>query len=281
MQKRSISVPECLLAAGSTAVIAVLEYLTTHRLDFAAFFLVPIIALAWRQGRRAGIVLAVVTAVAWGTVDRLSVPADWPTGLVVANALIRLAVNLFAVHIVARLRDRRDEALRMASSDGLTGVANSRSFRETATRAVKKAREEKTPLTVAFMDLDDFKKVNDTLGHAVGDEVLQLVAQTLQRNVRGTDLVARLGGDEFAVLLPGTDLEAAQALFERLQKELKGLFNRRGLPVGASVGVAAFAVPPLEVEELLRHADELMYEVKRSGKGAFAAKRWQDGQASG
>jgi diguanylate cyclase (GGDEF)-like protein len=119
---------------------------------------------------------------------------------------------------------------------------------------------------VGYLDLDDFKKVNDTLGHAAGDDVLLLVADTLRQNTRSVDFVARLGGDEFAVILPGTDHEGAAQLFARIRTALQDAARRRRVPVGFSVGIVTYRAPPASVQDMVTTADDLMYQAKRDGK---------------
>jgi diguanylate cyclase (GGDEF)-like protein len=116
------------------------------------------------------------------------------------------------------------------------------------------------------MDVDDFKLINDRLGHSAGDRLLRLVADTIRQNVRGIDVVARLGGDEFAVLMPETDERAAQVVIRRVRRQLLEAARREDWPVTFSAGLVTWIAPPAGVDEMLRAADELMYDAKRHGK---------------
>ena len=107
-------------------------------------------------------------------------------------------------------------------SDPLTGVANSRVFLELLKREIARARRYKRPLTLAYLDLDNFKSVNDILGHAMGDKVLQTVVSTVNANIRVTDVVGRLGGDEFVLLLPETDMQGARSGRSCVRSEVEG-----------------------------------------------------------
>ena len=122
------------------------------------------------------------------------------------------------------------------------------------------------PLALLYLDLDDFKAVNDQHGHQTGDAVLRLVANAMRRAIRQSDIVGRLGGDEFGVLMPETDGVVAEAAATRLASGIRTVFQ--GTPsVTASIGlVSTINVASLGVEELLRRADTAMYEAKRSGK---------------
>ncbi|HLM56720.1 MAG TPA: GGDEF domain-containing protein, partial [Pyrinomonadaceae bacterium] len=146
--------------------------------------------------------------------------------------------------------------------------ANKRHFVELAEAELGRARRHGHPFSVAYMDVDDFKLVNDHLGHSAGDRLLKSVAETIRRDVRSIDVVARLGGDEFAVLMPETDGRAARAAVERLRDRLAFAARQQGWPVTFSIGVATWDEPPPSVDEVLRRADELMYAAKRGGKNS-------------
>ena len=127
-------------------------------------------------------------------------------------------------------------------------------------------------MTLLYIDLDNFKQVNDAFGHETGDELLIEVAATIRTNVRSTDTVARLGGDEFALLLPETDQEAALVVTNKLREALLVSMQRREWPVTFSIGLVSFATPPESVEEMLKQADAVMYSVKLKGKNSIAAQ---------
>jgi diguanylate cyclase (GGDEF)-like protein len=118
--------------------------------------------------------------------------------------------------------------------------------------------------------VDDFKLVNDRLGHSAGDRLLMLVADTLRANVRAVDVVARLGGDEFAVLMPETDDRSAQVMLRRVRRQLLEAARLKGWPVTFSAGLITWVEPPPGVDEMLRTADELMYTAKRHGKNSVS-----------
>ena len=157
----------------------------------------------------------------------------------------------------------------MARTDYLTGAFNGRSFGETAAAEIARARRHSHPFSVAYIDVDDFKQINDRQGHSAGDRLLKTVADGLRRNVRGVDTVARIGGDEFAVLMPETDARAAQVAMRRTRRRLLEEARRAGWPVTISVGVVTFDHAPDSVDDLLRAADDVMYSAKRGGKNAL------------
>lgn len=157
---------------------------------------------------------------------------------------------------------------RQALLDGLTGLANRRSADETLRLEVARARRFGDKVCLVIADLDDFKNVNDTFGHPVGDDALRMFAATLAATVREMDVAARWGGEEFALVLPGTDAEGGARLAERARVALedRGLrVDGRAVPLTASFGVAALP-PSVDVDELVSAADAALYEAKRTGK---------------
>jgi diguanylate cyclase (GGDEF)-like protein len=170
-------------------------------------------------------------------------------------------------------RKRFEDQLRhRAFHDELTGLANRALFYDRTDHALSRGTREGRDVAVLFVDLDDFKPVNDRLGHAAGDQLLQLVAKRLMGCVRSADTVARLGGDEFGILLEDTGTERAVQAAERVLAALETRFDlpSEALRVSASVGVAVSRDGVRDVEELLRAADRAMYEAKRAGKHRFA-----------
>jgi diguanylate cyclase (GGDEF)-like protein len=116
------------------------------------------------------------------------------------------------------------------------------------------------------MDIDNFKQINDGLGHSTGNALLHLVAETIRKNVRAVDIIARLGGDEFAILMPETGYEQSGIVINKVQKYLLDAVEERGWPVTFSFGVVTCNNPLCKVDELIKAADNLMYSVKNSGK---------------
>jgi diguanylate cyclase (GGDEF)-like protein len=167
------------------------------------------------------------------------------------------------------------EILKLATTDSLTEVANRRSFLDRGEVERERAIQYGGPLSVLLLDVDHFKRVNDTYGHAAGDAVLRTLSETVRRSARKTDLVGRLGGEEFAVLLPRTGVAAAQELAERIRLGVASTLVRVGtesLAVTVSIGVATMAGPAEPVEAMLRRADLLMYDAKVGGRNRVVAE---------
>ncbi len=176
------------------------------------------------------------------------------------------AIEMKRKELEALNRDLED----LATRDPLTGLLNRRSLMDRMREAQALNRRYGTLTTVMLLDLDDFKLVNDTLGHAVGDEVLVTVSNVLRNSVRANDQAFRFGGDEFVVMLPRTPPEVARGLAERLVRSVAERCSKilpDDMAVGCSVGISAIVEPGETAAEVLQHADEALYLVKCSGKG--------------
>ena len=168
--------------------------------------------------------------------------------------------------------DRLSVYRQMAYRDCLTGLHNRRYFEERIREeCARAARTTGYCFSVVLIDVDDFKTVNDTLGHAVGDEVLEGVARFLRDGVREVDIVCRMGGDEFALLLPDTPAGGCQVVIERMRAALENSQKYFPTPVGLSLGGAAHPPGPADGEGILAQADTAMYMDKRQRKAARSA----------
>lgn len=185
------------------------------------------------------------------------------------NAALILGLFLISVHLLASLRSALLQAENLASTDHLTGLVNRRLFLNLAKTEINRFRRYKHPFTIAYIDIDNFKTVNDTFGHSTGDTLLCLVAEVSRNNIRATDVIARLGGDEFALLLPETGYEQAQVVIQRVQKRLLNTMQKNKWPATFSIGAVTFINPPASVDEMIEKADRLMYFVKNNGKNRF------------
>ncbi|HMC05102.1 MAG TPA: EAL domain-containing protein [Actinomycetota bacterium] len=176
------------------------------------------------------------------------------------------------IHDISERKHLEAELTRQALHDPLTALANRTLLIDRMAHALTRAERSEAPTTVLFLDLDGFKTVNDSLGHATGDELLVLVADRLRGSVRPADTIARLGGDEFAVLLEDTGTEGGTQTAERVGEALASAFHVGGREVTAraSIGIATGEPGQRSADELLRDADLAMYMAKRLGKGRHA-----------
>src|ERR1019366_6848355 len=172
------------------------DYLLGPSLSFAIFYLVPIALGAWWGGFAQGILLSAACAVSWqlgeifGGSESSSVMHLW-------SGTARFGIFVITSSLLSRLRVSLFLEKKLARSDPLTGAANGRTFYESVSQTVERVLRSEQPLTLAYLDLDNFKWLNDKLGHSAGDEALCDLVRIIHVNIRGTDLLARLGGDEF------------------------------------------------------------------------------------
>ncbi len=185
----------------------------------------------------------------------------------------RKLVELVAAEAAAAVQNARlyEQTQRLATTDPHTGLFNYRYFREALEMEVARARRLGYAIGLLMVDLDNFKIVNDTFGHPVGDKVLREVASVLRRNLRRTDVAARYGGEEFAVILPGLGMPGLSAVGEKLRRAVHsiGPIKRSGsalIPITISVGGTSQQAPAADAGELVRQADEALYEAKRRGR---------------
>jgi diguanylate cyclase (GGDEF)-like protein len=182
------------------------------------------------------------------------------------NGTARFGVFVITSSLLSRLRVSLFLEKKLARSDSLTGAANGRTFYENVSLAVERTLRTGQPLTLAYLDLDNFKWLNDRLGHSAGDEALCDLVRTVNEGIRATDLFARLGGDEFALLLPECGAEAAKVILERIQANFDEVMGKKEWPVTLSVGAMTFPQPLRDVDALVRRVDDLMYRAKKAGK---------------
>jgi len=164
-------------------------------------------------------------------------------------------------------RQRYRQSMR---TDDLTGLANRRALREQLERECMRSRRTTDPLTLLFIDCDDFKTVNDAHGHVLGDTVLQTVAECLKTGTRDYDTVARFAGDEFMILCPGTDSVAAQNLAQRMMHRLRECMTSNNYNITFSMGVATFSEFEISVSEMIAIVDQTMYRTKHSSKDGIS-----------
>ena len=169
----------------------------------------------------------------------------------------------------AKLRAEVERLRALALTDGLTGLPNRRHLDDQLANEVLRAARFQQPLSVLVIDVDDFKRVNDTWGHKKGDEVLAWVGDFLRSQLRACDVACRTGGDEFVVLLPGTGRDGAESLANRIRETLATMRRETGLgnhPVKMSIGHASLGPGTGDAQSLLAAADRAMYQVKARGK---------------
>ncbi|HYU28556.1 MAG TPA: GGDEF domain-containing protein [Gemmatimonadales bacterium] len=248
-----------------TLLVYWINAVTPSTARFGILYTIPVLLVTWTEGLVWGIVFAVTTTVFREAVAWIQMPVDTPMLWRVFNGLAYLAVLGIAMAGLQTLRRSQAQLARLVTQDALTNVLNARAFVDRLGQELDRNRRYPRSLALMYMDLDNFKVINDTHGHQTGDAVLRLVADAMRSSVRQADVVGRLGGDEFAVLMPETDAQLADAAARRLIAGLRNVF--KGTPnVTASIGVVACTATDASSDDLLRRADQAMYDAKKSGK---------------
>lgn len=189
----------------------------------------------------------------------------------------RQIVVIFATQVAMLLSSihAREEIVNLAETDDLTGIWNRRYFRRQLPQEFERARTFGVPLSLLLFDIDDFKQINDSFGHVIGDVVLSELCGVVREALRPTDTLARFGGDEFAVILPHTDLAGATAVAERLLNRVRSLTvptdDEAAIQCSVSIGLAEFSREDATAHDLVRRADEQLYLSKRNGKNRYTA----------
>jgi len=263
--------PSYALLIGFTLIglIGLLDYLTGYELAFSAFYVLPIALITWLTNRTLGLVSSITSALVWFGADTATGHLYSNLFIPYWNTLIRLAFFTIITLLLSALRTSHQNQRELARIDNLTGAVNSRFFYDLAQMELDRFRRFGRPFTLAYLDIDNFKVVNDQFGHSTGDQVLRNVVSSIRGNLRKTDVVGRLGGDEFLLLLPGTDQEPAKAALSKIQSALSEKMQDNNWPITFSIGVVTCLAAPEKVEELVRMADELMYSAKRKGKNSI------------
>ncbi len=248
-----------------------IDYLTGPELIFSIFYLFPIIIVTWYCSiKYAGIIFCFISA-------GVLFASDAFTQYEYKNLLIpfwSMSVHLVFFLIITKLLERIKKHLEkeqlLAITDPLTGVVNSRQYYVLVDSEIKRHIRYGSPFTLLFIDVDDFKVVNDTSGHSEGDKLLKHITRVVNSGVRSTDTVARLGGDEFSILLPEVDYEKAETTISKIRKMLESSFEDTGRVVTFSIGaITILKSSACTADDIIRKADELMYVVKRSGKNGL------------
>ncbi len=254
-----------LLVAG----VGLADYSTGNRMAFSIFYLIPIYLVTSKVGRQAGLIISFASAIAWFLADFTA----WESYAHLIIPFWNAGVRLGFFFIIVLVLSRKDVALTtekvLARTDPLTGMRNRRAFFELLSKEIARSRRFIHTFSLAYIDCDNFKAINDQSGHETGDALLCRVALTIQDNMRTMDTAARLGGDEFAILMPETLEESAFKATDRLRERLLDVMQQNDWPVTFSIGLATFKTPVGSADEAVKRADNFMYTAKNKGKNSI------------
>ena len=242
------------------------DYVTGYEVRLFPLYFLPIAFVAWRLSRPCTLALSALSSATWAFSNFFAgrvyaSPFAWPINIV--SQLV--AFGMVGI-LVSDLRKRLLLVEDLNRKDPLTSLLNGRAFYERGDMLLAIMRRYPKPFTLAYLDLDNFKEINDVRGHLEGDRTLREAARVLQNHFRSSDLVARFGGDEFAMLLFDTGADEARLSLNRVCDLLVAAMSRNGWPVTASVGAVSYVSAPQTMNEAVNLADSLMYQAKRLGK---------------
>jgi len=255
-----------ILGVSFTLMISYIKYRIGPQWALSAFYLFPIIVTTWHVGIRAGIIISFTSAISWLMADLLKVNYFSNAIVPYVNETFRLIVFLIMAYIVFNLKTVLEKQRDLAGTDPLTSALNRRSFIELADWEINKARRYHSPISFVYLDVDNFKKINDSLGHHIGDKLLRSVAMSIKNNIRAIDVTVRFGGDEFGILLAETGAKSSVQVVGKIKKMLLDLVQYNGWPVTFSIGLVTFMRPPHSIDEMINAADAQMYLAKQNGK---------------
>jgi len=236
------------------------------------FYIFPITLASWYGSKKSGLILALQVSLLLLLIKGFQ--SEFGASSILGYGLPCIISFSVLALLVTNFRNVHRVESTAADTDHLTSVFNARGFYiELANELLRSSRYEHI-FSLAYIDIDNFKYVNDSQGHAEGDRLLIEVARCLKEALRATDIVARLGGDEFACLLPETKQEEAKAAFLKASELLQSKMRISDWPVSFSVGLVTFETIPADIKEAMKIADDLMYSVKKSEKNNISYNVW-------
>ena len=251
-------------------LLGVIDYLTGYEINLSLFYLLPISLAAWYGGQEAGLVVSGVSAITWFIADVFSGASYSNSWIFLWNTLIRLGFFAIVTFLLVALKKAFRTNEELARTDYITGAVSPRFFHELSQRELNRSKRYNHLFSFAYIDLDNFKEINDRFGHTEGDKVLQAVANAVQKKIRSIDIFSRLGGDEFALLMPETGEVEAQSVNSRVRRSLMEEMQKNNWSITFSIGVVTFIKIPKTVDDMVKMADDVMYPIKTGGKNGVS-----------
>ena len=245
------------------------DYLTGRDLSFSIFYLIPISFVTLISGKSTGLIISSISAAVWFGADIMTGYRYSHWLVPYWNSAVRLGYFIVHTFLLSTFITLIKRERKLSQLDPLTNAVNWRYFQEYAWRELERARRLKQAVTLAYIDLDNFKTINDTFGHDVGDSILRTLVMIVNGDMRQSDILARMGGDEFAILILDTDYEGANRVLNRVKDNINRSMDENKWPITVSIGAITYNVLPTSVKIMVKRADELMYSVKRAGKNSL------------
>jgi len=260
------SITTFLVSLVLIVVIGTIDFYTGFEFSVSFLYIFPVILATWAKGWRFGIASALFAAIVWSVaLYTAGFPAP-RSSYPIWNTFMRFCVLATVGYTFSFFKQVLESEIQDARYDHLTGIANRREFLNVLETEINRSNHSQIPFSVAFLDLDNFKKLNDAAGHGAGDHALRAVGMALQQTCRKMDLPGRIGGDEFALLLPDTDELTARAIIERFRERFAFEMQHNQWALGVSIGIINSHGNNLSAVQILNAADYVMYKAKRGGK---------------
>ena len=225
-------------------VIGIIDFLTGYEISFSVLYVIPVSFVTWYTNRRLGFVISIASAFVWLAADIAPGNLYSHPLIPIWNSLVRLVFFVIITLLLSSLKSVTERERELSRIDYLTGAVNSRFFHHLVQMEIDRFQRYEHTFTSVYIDLDNFKSVNDQLGHSVGDQVLRKVVSSAGKHLRKTDVIARLSGDEFALLLPETQQESARVVLSKIQGRLLEEMRQHNWPITFSIGVLTCSRAP-------------------------------------
>lgn len=272
-QRSFISI--CIIVCVLTLVIGIVDYLLGPDISTTILYFIPIVIASWYGGKALGLLTSVAAAAIWLITDISSGREYSYLAIYGWNTFMRLGIFIFITLLLVKLHRSLNAEETAADTDELTGALNVRGFKDRLAEEYARSTRSGKAFSLAFIDVDNFKAVNDTLGHAIGDLLLISMVKSINENLRKTDHLARLGGDEFVILFSETDNHIVVPAFSHVHKRLMDIVTEHNWLVTFSVGIVSYEALPESPGHAIKIADEIMYSVKKSTKNNVVYKTWR------
>ncbi len=247
-------------------VIGGLDTITSYNISITILYIFPIILVAWYEGGLSAALLSLVSAVILALSDLTSDHMYSPVSITIWNGMMALGIFLIVAFSISVIKKLMIKTREYDNTDDLTGISNVRFFYGQARIAIGKSAVHKQPFTLAYIDINNLRQINDTLGHIVGDYLLHEAARTIKSTLRSTDIISRLGGAKFAVLMPDSKNEDIEVAIRTVQEQLSAMLKQNNWPVTFSIGVVTCNSPACTIDRLIKMAEDLVRTVREDGK---------------
>jgi diguanylate cyclase (GGDEF)-like protein len=258
-----------ILAVALLGCIGLIHYFLSPRFSISLSYLIPVGFATWYIGTRYGLFLSGLSVATWIFVEMATNQSYSSISTYLPYSIARFSFCVGLTLLLGRFNTALSAERTLSRVDYLTGTMNWRSFHESTSMEIERCNRYGCSFTIAYIDIDNFKELNDRFGHTTGDNVLQATANTVKMNIRKVDIVARLGGDEFVILFPETSDKAASAAIKKIKNAIERNKYLKKFSITVSIGILTCSACPPSVDRTITLADSLMYSAKKRGKNGI------------